>query len=175
MKKLILFFILISFSSCKKSLGDVDFTTNLSKTSDEIVVNKTKQQNVLGVYETEFVLDLSNSDTKEYLNKLKNLDLKEVGLSFQGLSGLINNRNVTTLSISFDDQVVIVLNNFVYSQVANGNVFNLTQTQKLNEVAQILLNKKKVKIKIVGNIPDPAEYHFFIKFMAKADITANVL
>ena len=175
MKKLILLLILISFSSCKKSLGDVDFTTNLSKTSDEIVVNKTKQQGVTGVYETEFVLDLSNSDTKEYLNKLKNLDLKEVGLSFQGLSGLINNRNITTLSISFDDQVVIVLNNFVYSQVANGNVFNLTQTQKLNEVAQILLNKKKVKIKIVGNIPDPTEYHFFIKFMAKADITANVL
>ncbi len=175
MKKIFLLLVIFHLTSCEKKIGEIDFTTNLSKTSDEIIVNNSPQRNLAGNFETSFVLDLSNENTKDYLNKLKDLDFEEVFLSFEGLNALSGNRTSTRLSIDFNHQVQIVVGDFKYDEVANGQKFRLEQTQALEEVAQILLNNKQVRITIKGNIPDTAVYHFYIKFLGKAHITAGIL
>ncbi len=178
MKKLplLLFAMIIALTSCSKDATDVDFSTDLSKTSDEIVVNDTPVRVVgNGDFSTQFILSLENDDTRAYLDKLKDLSLKDVRLKFQGISALSGNQTPTQLKITFNNRVEIILNDFVYDRVADGQEFALNQTQQINEMAQILLNNKQVTIKIEGHIPDVNTYRFFIKFLAKANITASTL
>ena len=179
MKKLtlLLLTLTLSFMSCSKDATDVEFTTNLSTTSGEITVNDNTLRTPAndGTFETEFIIDLENEDTREYLDRLKDLELEDVKLTFQGLSGLAGNMTPTHLKISINNQVEINLNDFVYDRVAGGQEFAVNQSQLINEMAEILLNNKKVSVKIEGQIPDTATYHFYITIMAKARITAQAL
>jgi len=178
MKKIFLLFITLwSLTSCSKDLLDVEFTTHLSQTSEEITVNNIGSRNAIGgTFTTEFTLDLSNNqDVEPYLNKIKEINLQDLSLSFQGLENLSENQIATRLEITFDNQISIDIDNFIFSNVANGQEYILTQTTQINEVAQLLLQNKKLNIKIEGNIPDTAIYHFFITLNATANITANPL
>ncbi len=178
MNKLIilpLLMILLLMSSCGKAT-DVTFDSQLSQTSDEIVVNEsTQNKRVNTPFSTAFVLSLDNSDTHEYLNQLKDLDLSDVNLSFTGLSGLSGNTTVVDLIITVDNQIVITIPNFNFDMVAQGDPIMITDTQKINQIATRLLDNKKINIEISGSIPSTDTYHFQIKFQAKATITADVL
>ena len=177
MKKLNVLFVLIMLTalSCEKAT-EIDFSTNLSATSDQITVNNAPMRGmVAGQYETTFVLNLDNNDTHKYLDNIKDIDLSEVSLIFQGLSGLAGNQTPTHLKLTFNNQITIEYTDFVYDHVANGQKFQINQSQEIREIAQLLLDRKQLTIKLEGNIPDSATYNFFIKFMAKAKITANAL
>ena len=176
MKKVALLLVLavITLSSCKKDAADVTFSTNLSKTSDQIDVNAPTMKAVSAFNET-FIVDLSNADTQDYINKIKDVDLENVRIAFQGLAGLAGNNTPTTLKITVNNQIVLMYNNFVYDRVANGQDFVIDDTQKINQMAALLQSAKKLTIKVEGNIPDTAMYQFYIKFMAKANITASAL
>ncbi len=166
---------LMTIMSCEKAT-EVDFSTSLSATSDQISVNNVPMRGmVAGQYETTFVLNLDNNDTHKYLDNIKNLDLNEVSLVFQGLSGLAGNQTPTHLKLTFNNQINLEYTDFVYDHVASGQKFQINQSQKIREIAQLLLDRKQLTIKLEGNIPDSATYNFFIKFMAKAKITANAL
>ena len=177
MKKLFLLAIILLLNvSCSKEDTEVNFSTNISQTSDEIIVNDTSLRLANnGDFITEFIVDLDNEDTHDYLSKLEDLNLENVRLKFQGLTGLDGNQTPTNLKITFNNQVEINLNNFVYDNVANGQEFRLTETQKIKEAARLLLSNKHLSIKIEGHIPDAATYNFFITFLAKANITAQAL
>jgi len=182
MKKLFLLVLAISltFTACKKDALDVNFTTTLSATSPQIDVNATP---IIGAarltsptpYSQTFEVDLSNPDTQDYLNKLKEISLSDVRLQFSGLSDLASNVTDTDLTVTIDNQVTFHYTNFKYSEVANGQDFNLVDNQKIATIAEILLNRKKITVKIDGFIPDTATYHFFIKFLAKAKIKAQAI
>jgi len=176
MKKVALLLVLaiITLTSCEKDATDVTFSTNLSKSSDQIDVNAPTLKSSDG-FNTTFVVDLSNPDTQDYLDKIKDIDLENVRLTFQGLAGLAGNTTPTTLKITVNNQVTLIFNNFVYDQVANGQDFVIDNAQKVSEMADLLQSTKKLTIKIEGNIPDTAMYQFYIKFMAKANITASAL
>ncbi len=166
---------LMTIMSCEKAT-EVDFSTSLSATSDQISVNNVPMRGmVAGQYETTFVLNLDNNDTHKYLDNIKNLDLNEVSLVFQGLSGLAGNQTPTHLKLTFNNQINLEYTDFIYDHVASGQKFQINQSQKIREIAQLLLDRKQLTIKLEGNIPDSATYNFFIKFMAKAKITANAL
>jgi hypothetical protein len=182
MKKLFLFALAISltFTSCKKDALDVNFTTNISATSPQIDVNTApingaSRMSSSATFSQSFVVDLSNPDTQDYLNKLKEISLSDVRLQFSGLSDLVSNNVDTDLTVTIDNQITFHYGNFKYSQVANGQDFDLVDSQKNAEIAEILLNRKKITVKIDGTIPDTATYHFFIKFLAKANIKAEAL
>jgi len=181
MKKFILLSLLIvTISSCDKDLLDVSFSSNLSQTSEPIIINSPSinspsVKNPLQAYETTFVVDLENPDTKDYLNKIKDIDLENVRIAFQGLDGLAGNTTPTVLKITVNNQLVLEFNDFKYSDVANGQEFAIEDTQKIKEMASLLFSTKKLTIKVEGNIPDTAMYQFYIKFMAKANITASAL
>jgi len=182
MKKLFLLVLAISltFTACKKDALDVNFTTNLSATSSQIDVNNAPINHAYKMsapvaYSESFEVDLSNPDTQDYLNKLKEISLSDVRLQFSGLSDLASNVTDTELTVTIDNQVTFHYTNFKYSEVANGQDFDLVDNQKIAEVAEILFSRKKITVKIDGFIPDTATYHFFIKFLAKAKIKAEAL
>jgi len=172
---LFIMMIVLAFS-CNKKVTEVEFSTGLSVTSDEISVNDTASRAISsGDFIAEFTLDLENDETREYLDKIENIDLENVRLSFQGLAGLAGNQTPTHLKISFDNEVIFEWNNFIWDNVAGGEEFLITQTDKIREVADILQHRKKVNIKVEGQIPDTDTYHFFITLMAQANITAKAL
>ncbi len=177
MKKVALLLVLtmISFTSCKKDAADVEFSTNLSKTSDQIDVNSPTLKSATSAYNETFIVNLENPDTQDYINKIKDIDLENVRITFQGLAGLAGNTTPTLLKLTINNQVVLEYNNFVYDRVANGQDFVIDDTQKVDQMADLLKTAKKLTIKVEGNIPDAAMYQFYIKFMAKANITASAL
>lgn len=177
MKKVALLLVLtmIGFTSCKKDAADVEFSTNLSKTSDQIDVNSPTLKMATSAYNETFVVDLENAETRDYINKIKDVDLENVRIAFQGLAGLAGNTTPTVLRLTINNQVVLEYNNFVYDRVANGQDFVIDDTQKVDQMANLLQTAKKLTIKVEGNIPDTAMYQFYIKFMAKANITASAL
>ncbi len=179
MKKLfILLVVALSLSACDKDLLETSFTTDLSVTSDEIVVGDTpiNTQKIFQVpYETEFTLDLSNPDTQEYLDRIKEIDLSEAKLNFLGLESLSGNTASYELYILFDNQYLIQIPNFNFDMVAQGDPIMITDQETINNVADILLNRKKVQIKVYGYLPANDIYRFHIRFSTKAKITAKVL
>jgi len=177
MKKVLLLVTLVavSLTSCDKDLTEVTFSTDLSKTSDQIVVNAPTNRAVASNFNTTFVLDLNNADTHDYLDKIEDIDLEDVRMIFQGLSSLSGNTTPTVLKITINNDIIFEFNDFKYSDIANGQEFFIDDTQKINRAADLLKTAKKLTIKIEGNIPDTNMYQFFIKFMAKANITANAL
>ena len=178
MKKtvLLLLFVFISLSSCKKKDLDVNFSTNLSSTSEQIEVNTTTRNVMTGSpFDTSFVLNLDNSDTHEYLDQLKSIDLSNVNLTFDGLAGLAGNTTVVDLTITFDNDIVINIPNFSFDQVAQGDPIMITDTQKIQQAADRLLNNKKVNITVTGTIPSNDAFQFYITVSAKANIKAGAL
>ncbi len=170
----------LTFTACKKDMLDVNFTTNISATSSQIDVNDAPINSAFKMsapvaFSQSFEVDLSNSDTQDYLNQLKELSLSDVRLQFSGLSGLASNNTDTDLTITINDQVTFHYTDFKYSRVAGGQDFDLVDNRKIAEVAELLFNRKKITVKVDGFIPDSATYHFFIKFLAKAKIKAEAL
>ena len=178
MKKTVLLFVftVLSLTACKKDALDVTFSTDLSATSDQIVVNEPARTTMSGPdYEVSFDLDLDNSDTHEYLEKLKSIDLSNVRLYFNGLSGLAGNNTVVDFTITVDNDIVITIQNFSYDLVAQGDPIMITDTQKIEQIADKLLSKKKVNIKISSRVPTNDTQHFNISFKTKANIKAGAL
>jgi hypothetical protein len=182
MKKLftLVSFVFIVVVSCNKDTLDTTFTTNISATSSQISVNDVTMNKGadfinLATYSETFVVKLDNSETQDYLDKLKDISLSDVRLQFNGLSGLASNHTETNFMVTFDNQISFQFTDFKYSEVANGQDFELDDSQKIAQIAEILLEQQKISIKVEGSIPDTATYHFVIKFLAKADITANAL
>ncbi len=178
MKKTVLLFVftVLSLTACKKEALDVTFSTDLSATSDQIVVNETVRSAMSGPdYLIDFDLDLDNSDTHDYLDKLKSIDLSNVKLTFDGLSGLAGNTTVVDLTITVDNDIVITIPNFSYDLVAQGDPIMITDTQKIQQIADKLLSQKKVNIKISSRVPTTDPQHFYISFKAKANIKAGAL
>jgi len=170
-----LFLMLLVMTSCDKAT-EVSFDSQLSQTSDEIAVNESTQNKTTNApFSTSFVLSLDNSDTHDYLDQLKDLDLSDMKLSFTGLSGLAGNTTVVDLTIIVDNQIVINIPNFNFDMVAQGDPIMITDTQKINQIATRLLDRKKINIEISGSIPSSDTYHFRIKLQAKATITADAL
>ncbi len=176
MKKasLILLFIALGLTSCKKDALDVSFNSNLSATSDEVVVNDGTRV-ATSPYSTTYELDLKNTDTQDYLDRLKDVSLSDVKFYFNGLAALAGNQVPTNLSITINNQITFEFANFTYDGVAQGDPIMITDTAKIKQVAELLLQNKKVTIDVNGAIPDTAAHHFFIKMMAKAHITAKAL
>ncbi len=178
MKKALLFFVLTltGLTSCKKKALDVNFDTNLSATSEEVVVNETTRNAMTGQnYTTTFVLDLDNSDTHGYLDRLKSLDLSNVAVTFDGLENLSGNNTVVELTIAVDNDIIITIPGFNYDMVAQGNPISITDTQKIEQIAGRLLDNKKINITISSRIPSTGTFHFHITFSAKANIKASAI
>jgi len=177
MKKfsLLLLFLTLVFSSCKKDATEVNFTTNISATSDDIVVNETSMKTNSNHYDVEFEVNLENEDTQEYLDKIKDIDIQELNLIFNGLEDLAGNQTPTNLKITIDNNIVFEYNGFKYDLVASGEKFQIENTDKIKEVAELLQNKKKVTVRIEGVIPDMNFHQFTITVDALAKITADVL
>jgi len=177
MKKLslIVLFIALGFTSCKKDIADVSFNSNLSATSNEVVVNDVTRSAATTPYSTSYELDLKNSDTEDYLNKLKEIKLSDVKFYFEGLAALAGNQVPTDLSFTINNQITFEFPGFTYDGVAQGDPIMITDTAKVQQIAELLLQNKKITVSVNGVIPDAAAHHFFVKIMAKANITAKAL
>ncbi len=173
----ILLMLALSLASCDKDLLDVDFSTELSQTSDEIVVNETLLHNKItgSTYETEFDLDLSNPDTQKYLDRIKEVETKDVKMAYIGLQSLAGNTQNYFLEITLNNQFRYEISGFNFDQVAGGNPLSINNAGLMEKLSSELENQKKVHIKISGNIPSGQLYRFKIQFSAKVNITAKAL
>jgi hypothetical protein len=178
-KPIILMLIFFSLTACDKDLLDVNFSTELSQTSDEIVVNDTPAINSKMVavgYETEFILSLSNPDTEKYLNKIQEIDLDEVKLYFPGLEILAGNTTEYFLTIYINgNEYELEVNPVIYDQLAQGVPLEISDKQLLETIANSLLNRKQVTIRISGFMPADQLYRFRIRLTTRAEITAKAL
>jgi len=161
------------FASCDKEVTGITYVTHLKATTDEITVNDT-QNNNSNLFDIEFDVNLENEDTREYLDQIKNFELEKISLFFHGLDSLAENQTPTHLKITIDNDIVFDYSDFKYSMIANGNPFVINDTEKLNEVAELLYNNKFIHVKIEGEIPDTQYYQFFIEIdvLAKMEVDA---
>lgn len=178
MKKvsLIILFIALGLSSCNKKefteeALQFNFNTNLSTTSDEIIVNDPNAPN--STYNTSFILDMNNSDAHQYINRLKDVELSEITFHFHDLYALAGNQTATNLSFTINNQITFDFPNFTYDSVAQGNPVIITDTSKNQQIATLLLQNKQITIEVNGTISDTSPHHFFITIEAKAKITAT--
>ena len=182
MKNLILFvvfFTTVFFTSCSKDDLDVDLNTTLSEDINVVANTATRlsnsKENLTGYpFSSSVILNLSNADTQNYLNKLKSVKIKKLtykvvdfGTSHGTLSGILS---------ADDIEIHSVENLLLKTETNEGTVFEVQNVATgLSKMETNLLNNKKVTIKISGMKSCSCNMTFKVNVTAELAIVANAL
>ncbi len=162
--------VLSFFLSCEKAseLSEVEFTTNLTKT-----ISFTADDT--GSFSGSFILDLNeNSDTAEYLDKLKSILINEANYTITAFNG--NQELGGVLSILAQNQQFGPYTHVsFYQDVQNQTVYNLDDSNKLNTLAVTLLNDKQLEVQFTGDSTLSEIFTMSVKFNLNVTIKAQVL
>jgi len=166
LKNLGIIFIVLSFTNCKKD--DIQINTKLTK---EFVIRVNQTSGTPVNFIDGSLLRLENKDTKPYLGKMKTLKVNSINykiIDFVGdASGTIND--------------TLYLNNKIYHKNINLNVknakdnatvFKITESQKLEETRNLLLNQLGVFIRYTGDALCDNDNMVF-KMLITIDISAT--
>ena len=158
----------IPFTACDDDILDVDFSTTISEKIDVNIIEG--QTNV----DESSTLSLDNKDTNKYLNKIKNVKITKLTYKITSFTG---DPNGTINGSLYANTLKLDLNNFnVKEAYDNATIFEITDIDKLNEIATLLKNNKSVNIGIKGTINAANEaMNFEVEVTAKLDLTANPL
>jgi len=177
MKKtiVILSILLLSFTlnSCDKAeeLADVDFSTTLV---EKIPVHFNENQSQEAIEQT-LVMSLDNTDTHDYLNKIKDVSISKLTYKIVDLTGGDESAymQVNLLMDAFDLQHNLEMN--ILDDYNNGTVFEVTDVAKLNQVANAIKANKQITAKLSGNYQSQAVTDFKIEVTIELDLVANPL
>lgn len=161
-------FICFMFTSCDDDILDVDFDTTVKAT---IVANVDQGQETIN---ESVVLSLDNSDTHEYLDKIKDVTIKKLTYRIINFSG----DSQGSVDIDFyADNITLQTEAFVVNDAYNAaTVFEVTDVSKLNTMADLLKTNNHTTVGITGNtVATEAEMNFNIEVTAQLEVTANPL
>ncbi|PWH84893.1 hypothetical protein [Brumimicrobium oceani] len=158
----------LTFTSCEKDLLDVDFNTTIKEI---IVANIDEGQQTI---DHKVLLSLENEDTKDYLDKLKEVKINKLTYQIVSFSG----NEDATVDIEFTAaNTPLRKDAFVVSEAFNeGTVFEITDLDKLSSIADVLKENKKLETGFSGESVSNGEgVKFEIEVIAELEIIASPL
>ncbi|WP_411893510.1 hypothetical protein [Winogradskyella sp. A2] len=164
------FLLVSSFVSCDEldELTEVDFDTTLNENvavtvpaGEDLVLNET------------MLINMSNSDTENYMDVLQSVRITEFTYQLVNFTG---DPNGTIVGNFVADGVELVSHDMVVKQeVDAGTVFAVTDVALLNSIASKLKNGNNVAIGLAGTSTCEDAMNFTIAVTIELDITADVL
>lgn len=160
--------IVFTLNSCDeaKELANVNFDTTLT---EEFLIHIGENQDYIS---QEQVLSLDNTDTHDYLDKLKSVEFKKLTYKFKDFSG--NESCTMNVEISFDGTLFDTQQFDVKQAVDNQTIYEITDVNTLNSIATALKNNKQVSFKMEGEVFN-GEAEFTTELTAEIAIVANPL
>jgi len=170
----ILIILLVSsflFSSCDNDIMDVEFSTTLS---EKIAVhfNENIDQETI---DNTIIVNLDNTDTHDYLSKIKNISISKLTFKIVDFTG-DDVTNISNTDLYVDN--IILFNNLsitIKEAFDNQTIYEVTDTNKLNQVAQLIKTNNQITAGITGDYQSYAAANFKVEVTLKLDITANPL
>ena len=156
------------FTSCDDDLLDVDFDTTVKAT---IVAHVDQGQVTI---DENVVLSIDNSDTHEYLDKIKGVTIKKLTYKIISFTG----NYMGSVDIDFyADNITLKTEAFVVNNAYTASrIFEVTDVSKLNTMANLLKTNKSTTVGIRGEtISNEGNMDFSIEVTAELEVTANPL
>ena len=165
-KFLTLLLICFTFTSCDDDILDVDFNTTVKAT---IVAHVDQNQTTINDY---VVLSLDNSDTNQYLDKIKDVTITKLTYKIVSFSG----NTLGNVDVDFyADNIILRTEGFNVSTALN-QTFEVTDVAKLNTMANLLRTNKQTTVGITGDTTSAeGDMDFSIEVTAELAVTANPL
>ena len=173
--KILVILLLVNFTitSCDEieDLADVDFNTQIT---ERIPIHFDAEVDQ-GIIDQHIILSLDNSDTHDYLNKIKDVTITKVTYKIIDLVGGDQYSDIQTdFSMdAFDLDQNVEIN--VKSAFENQTVFEIADVSKLNNIANAIKNNKQVSANINGYYRSFIAADFKIEITVYLDVTANPL
>ena len=173
LKFLVILLLSFTFNSCDKAkeLADVEFSTTLV---EKIPVHLNEDQNQEPI-EQELVMSLDNTDTHDYLDKIKEISIKKLTYKIIDLTGGDESAymQANLLMDTFELQHNLEMN--IQADFNDETIFEVTDIAKLNQVANAIKANKQIMVKLSGDYQSQAITDFKIEVTIKLDIIANPL
>lgn len=166
-KFLALLLISLPFTSCEK-LTDVDFSTEITNQFD-VHINQNQ-----GNISQSITLNLDNSDTHDYLNKIKEVNITKLTYKVTNFTGDATG----SINVVFSSDGTDFLSNDFNVKQANDNatIYEITNLTHLNQMATALKNNHQVELSISGDcLAENDDMDFDIEVTAELDVVANPL
>jgi len=162
-----------NFNSCNKlkELADVKFGTTLV---EKIPVHFNENQSEEAIDQT-LVMSLDNIDTHDYLDKIKDVSISKLTYRIVNLTGGDESTymQVNLLMDAFELQHNLETN--ILADYNDGTIFEVTDVDKLNQVANAIKANKQITAKLSGNYQSQAATDFDIEVTIELNLVANPL
>lgn len=94
-------------------------------------------------------LSIDNNDTHEYLNKIKSVEIKSLTYKIMNFNG--PDASSVAASLYFDNELMATENIMLKTAAANGTVYEVTNTELLNRVANNLRSRHTITARYEGS------------------------
>ena len=171
---LLIGFIAFNFSSCDeddlKGLLPA-FDVDLNKV--ELIPVKVDQTNGEWIVFTQTTnLDIINNQTKDHISKIKSLKIK--GLSYKIINFSGDSMGEVDGSFSVANQIALQNNIVVKTEADGGTIFQITETDALNRIANLLKTGKSAEVKYSGSaLCNDNDMNFTIEVTLDAKVTID--
>lgn len=120
------------------------------------------------------ILTIDNSDTHDYLNKIKSVEVKS--LSYKVVDFVGPATSAIAASLYINNELLATENIVVKTAADNGTVYNISNVDLLNKVATALKNGKSVTAKYEGTATNWCDnLSFKVQITMQVKVTANPL
>jgi hypothetical protein len=167
---IVLFLLSFNLNSCAEAekLLDVKIPTTITVSIPVVV-----QQGADAFSET-VNLSIDNSDTHDYLNKIKEVKIESLSYKFVNFHG--DSNGTVDAAFSVDNEILVQNNVTIKVEADKGTSFKVDNLTHLNKIANSLKNGHSVKAKFSGTSVCPNEsMNFEVRITMKVKIIANPL
>jgi hypothetical protein len=175
MKKILFISVLFTsflFSSCGddlKDLLDISIDTTIVENIDVNVVSGTNSLDQTVIFSL-----LENTNTNEYIDKLKTLKIKKMTYKIIDFTG--DSSGTITANLKADETTLHSISDVtVKSAFDNGTVFEVTNEAALINAATTLLDSKIITLKTSGQTVSTSNMDFKIQVIIELEVVANPL
>lgn len=152
-------------------LTEVTFDTSLS---DKIVVHVNQTSGTAISFNESIFLNLDNTDTHDYLNDINNISINSLSYKIINFTG--DPMGVIDVEFFVDDVSLLTDNFIVKTQADSGQIFEVTNTTQLNQIASALKNQQQITAKYEGSaLCDTDTMDFKVEVTIGISVTANPL
>lgn len=152
-------------------LTEVTFNTSLT---EKIAVHVNQTSGTATSFNESIVLNLDNTDTHDYLNDINNISINSLSYKIINFSG--DPTGVIDVEF-FVDGVSLLTDDFIVKTKADsGQIFEVTNTTQLNQIASALKNQQQVTAKYEGTaLCDANTMDFKVEVTIGISVIANPL
>lgn len=158
----------LSSNSCDEDILDVEIFTEMSRSID-LHLNQGQE-----TINENYILDLKNDDTKDFLNKIKDVRIQKLTYRITSFSGDPEGSiagKVYIEGFSFGPEIDNIKRAF-----DNNTTFEISNIDELNTIAELLKKNNQITVNLNGESACPnSSVDFTVEVTALLDITANPL